>query len=115
MLSAPNSRDLSANECVEGSPIHLIADDRPPSTQSLSALVIRILGVRDGGAEKSRDNSIREDTEEICLPMNAQRVKGSPIHLIAGQRPPSTVDTILKCLDNQDPRGQRRRRREEPG
>ncbi|GIY06255.1 hypothetical protein CEXT_544251 [Caerostris extrusa] len=47
-------------------------------------------------------------TAETCPPTNAQRVKGSPIHLIASDRP---VDTILKCVGNQDPRGQRRRRR----
>ncbi|GIY40429.1 hypothetical protein CDAR_585081 [Caerostris darwini] len=76
---------------VKGPPIYLTAGDRPPSTQLLSALVIRILGA------------------QTCPPVNAQRVKGSPIYLIAGDRPPSTQylsTLVIRILGGQ---------REEPG
>ncbi|GIY06257.1 hypothetical protein CEXT_544261 [Caerostris extrusa] len=53
-------------------------------------------------------------TAETCPPMNAQRVKGSPIHLIAGDRPPST-QSILSASVIRILGGQRRQRREEPG
>ncbi|GIY06265.1 hypothetical protein CEXT_544301 [Caerostris extrusa] len=46
---------------VKGCPLYLIAGDRSPSTQSLSASVIRIPGVRNASEEKNRDNSIRAD------------------------------------------------------
>ncbi|GIY23277.1 hypothetical protein CEXT_712811 [Caerostris extrusa] len=114
--------ELSTNECATYERIFRLPYFRRPSTPDT---ILKCHGnqdpwVRDAVEEKGRDNSIRAahrncfllQTAETCPPTNAQRVKGSPIHLIAGDRPPSTQSLSASVI--RIPGGQRRQRREEP-